>query len=495
MSIPAALGWTMPNQTNLAVNDIHSQLNPTQVAEIVPVDSLAAIQATIRRAAEQGRALCIAGGRHAMGGQQFATGAVLLDTTRLNRILNFDPAAGLIEVEAGIQWPELIGYLVTAQKDTPWPQQWGIVQKQTGADRISLGGSLASNGHGRGLKMRPIIADVESFVLVDAQGEAQSCSRQENSELFRLVIGGYGLFGIVYSVKLRLMPRQKVERVVEVITADSLCAAFEQRLQAGFLYGDFQFSTDEKSGDFLHRGVFSCYRPVDLAAPLPEDQRELSADNWNHLFYLSHADKAEAFRRYAVYYLSTSGQIYGSDTHQLSTYLDNYHHDLDQRLGATHPATEIITEIYVPRPVLPGFLAEVRDDFRANEVNLIYGTIRLVEVDTESFLAWARQPYACTIFNLHTVHTPQGLEHSAAAFRRLIDMAIRRDGSYFLTYHKYAARRQVEACYPQFAEFLRLKRRYDPEERFQSDWYRHYRNMFAENSPTFGAAPLDTSFA
>jgi FAD/FMN-containing dehydrogenase len=495
MSIPAALGWTMPNQTNLAVNDIHSQLNPTQVAEIVPVDSLAAIQATIRRAAEQGRALCIAGGRHAMGGQQFATGAVLLDTTRLNRILNFDPAAGLIEVEAGIQWPELIGYLVTAQKDTPWPQQWGIVQKQTGADRISLGGSLASNGHGRGLKMRPIIADVESFVLVDAQGEAQSCSRQENSELFRLVIGGYGLFGIVYSVKLRLMPRQKVERVVEVITADSLCAAFEQRLQAGFLYGDFQFSTDEKSGDFLHRGVFSCYRPVDLAAPLPEDQRELSADNWNHLFYLSHADKAEAFRRYAGYYLSTSGQIYGSDTHQLSTYLDNYHHDLDQRLGATHPATEIITEIYVPRPVLPGFLAEVRDDFRANEVNLIYGTIRLVEVDTESFLAWARQPYACTIFNLHTVHTPQGLEHSAAAFRRLIDMAIRRDGSYFLTYHKYAARRQVEACYPQFAEFLRLKRRYDPEERFQSDWYRHYRNMFAENSPTFGAAPLDTSFA
>lgn len=468
----------MPPQKTLIVNDIHSQLNPTQVAEIVPVDSLVAIQATIRRAAQQGRAICIAGGRHAMGGQQFAKGAVLLDTTRLNRVLNFDPAAGLIEVEAGVQWPELIGYLVAAQKDMPWPQQWGIAQKQTGADRISLGGSLAANGHGRGLKMRPLIADVESFVLVDAQGEAQTCSRQKNSELFRLVIGGYGLFGIIYSIKLRLAPRQKVERVVEVITVDSLCAAFEQRLQAGFLYGDFQFSTDEQSADFLHRGVFSCYRPVDPATPLPEDQRELSTDDWNHLFYLSHADKAEAFRRYAGYYLSTSGQIYGSDTHQLSTYLDNYHRDLDQRLGAAHPATEIIAEIYVPRPDLLDFLAEVRDDFRANQVNLIYGTIRLIEADTESFLAWARQPYACTVFNLHTVHTSQGLAHSTAAFRRLIVMAIRRGGSYFLTYHKYATRRQVEACYPQFAEFLRLKRRYDPEERFQSDWYRHYRAMF-----------------
>jgi hypothetical protein len=59
-------------------------------------------------------------------------------------------------------------------------------------------------------------------------------------------------------------------------------------------------------------------------------------------------------------------------------------------------------------------------------------------------------------------------------------MAIRRGGSYFLTYHKYATRQQVEACYPQFPEVLRRKRQYDPAERFQSDWYRHYREMFAD---------------
>jgi hypothetical protein len=77
-------------------------------------------------------------------------------------------------------------------------------------------------------------------------------------------------------------------------------------------------------------------------------------------------------------------------------------------------------------------------------------------------------------------HSSSGKEHAAATFRRLIDMAIRRDGSYFLTYHKWATRHQIEACYPQIAEFLRHKRQYDPEERFQSDWYRHYRSMFAD---------------
>lgn len=32
---------------------------------------------------------------------------------------------------------------------------------------------------------------------------------------------------------------------------------------------------------------------------------------------------------------------------------------------------------------------------------------------------------------------------------------------------------------PQFAQFLAAKRRYDPDEMFQSNWYRHYRRMFA----------------
>jgi hypothetical protein len=39
-------------------------------------------------------------------------------------------------------------------------------------------------------------------------------------------------------------------------------------------------------------------------------------------------------------------------------------------------------------------------------------------------------------------------------------------------------RRQVDACFPQFQEFLKLKRKYDPSELFQSDWYRHYKKMY-----------------
>ena len=51
--------------------------------------------------------------------------------------------------------------------------------------------------------------------------------------------------------------------------------------------------------------------------------------------------------------------------------------------------------------------------------------------------------------------------------------AIEFDGSYFLTYHRYARRDQFLRCYPQMPEFLRRKRAFDPDERFSSDWHRH----------------------
>ena len=461
------------------VNDIHSQLNPTSVDRIVSVDSLEAIQAAIAAAQREGMSVSIASGRHAMGAQQFGSGTILLDTVPLNRVLDFNAEAGLITVEAGIYWPELIA--ASRQLAPDHPSQWAIAQKQTGGDRMSLGGALAANVHGRGLRMHPIIGDVESFVLVDADGNVRHCNRRENYELFRLVIGGYGLFGVVYSVTLRLAPRQKLQRVVSVIDITELMPAFAQRVEDGFLYGDFQYSIDDTSANFLTRGVLSCYGPVAADTPIPAGQRELTVDDWRRLILYAHANKPQAFKEYVAHYLATDGQVYWSDLHQLGYYEENYHRVLDHHLGATAPATEVITEIYVPRPSLASFMYDVREDFRQNQTEVVYGTIRLVERDEESFLAWARESFACIIFNLHVTHTPEGKEYAAAAFRRLIDRAIDYGGSYYLTYHKHATRSQVAQCYPQFSEFISLKRRYDPAERFQSDWYRHYIAMFAES--------------
>ena len=195
-----------------------------------------------------------------MGGQQFLAGGTLLDTRHLNRIVGLDSERGIATVEAGITWSDLVPALRDMQSDAD--RRWSVVQKQTGADRLSIGGALAANGHGRGLTYRPIVQDVEAFEMIDADGSLVRCDREQNRELFSLAIGGYGLFGLISTVDLRLMPAHHLRRVVEVTTIDKLESRFNERIADGFTYGDFQYRTDEYSPGFLRDGVLSCYRPV-----------------------------------------------------------------------------------------------------------------------------------------------------------------------------------------------------------------------------------------
>jgi FAD/FMN-containing dehydrogenase len=473
------------------VNDLHSQLNPTLVARVERPLSLAELLSAVDLARLQGQSVSIAGGRHAMGGQQFGEASVLIDMRGLNRVLAFDREAGVLTVEAGIQWPEIAEYLDEANAGQS--RQWGIVQKQTGADRLSIGGALACNGHGRGLALTPIIGQVRAFDLVTANGEIRTCSRSTNSDLFSLVIGGYGLFGVVSRVELQLQRRVKVRRVVEVNDVSTIIDRFEDRIRDGFMYGDWQYATNSgpstRNGadQFLRRGVFSCYQPVPDSTPVTAQPVKFTNEDWAALVCLAHTDKERAFEIYADRYLKTTGQVYWADSQLAPAYVDHYHTHVDAATKATVPGSEMITEIYVPRAALASFMADARHELRRRDANVIYGTVRMIEPDRESFLAWAKERFACVIFNLHVDHTPAAIAKVADTFRSLIDLGIKYRGSYYLTYHRWARKDQVEACYPQMRAFLALKKMHDPDELFQSTWYRHYRHMFHDAYRTASA--------
>jgi FAD/FMN-containing dehydrogenase len=463
------------NELRLLCNDIHSQLNSTTIRGRLAPTTLDEAASFVHRVRSRGEFMSVCGSCHAMGGQQFAADGWLLDMRGMNRVIDFDRQRGVIHVQAGITWPDLIRQYVVAQRDGE--SAWGIKQKQTGADRLTLGGAVSANIHGRGLAYAPFVSDIEALEVILADGSVVHCDREMHADLFRHVVGGYGLFGVVASVQLRLVPRQKVERVVELCDVDEIGEAFEERIRTGYLYGDFQFSTAADDLGFLSSGVFSCYRPVDPRTVVPEGQIRLSPADWRRLIYLAHHNKRRAFHEFTDFYLRSSGQIYWSDTHQLSVYLDDYHGGLDRACEAPVPGSEMITELYVPRTRLAAFMSDVRRDFQLHGVDLVYGTVRLIKRDSETALAWAREDYACVIFNLHVDHEPRSISRSSHTFRRLIDIAIHHRGSFFLTYHRYAIAAQLLACYPQLPEFLQTKQRFDPDEVFRSDWYRYYQSI------------------
>ncbi len=446
------------------LNDTHSRLNLSCAARVMRPNSREALVSTVRAHSERGWHLISSGSRHAMGGQQFCARGSVLDLRSLARVLHFDDERGLIEVEAGMEWPELVEFLQSTR--------WSIVQKQTGADRLSIGGALSANIHGRGLALRPFVQDVEDFTLIDANGDSRLCSRTENADLFRHAIGGYGLFGCVASVRLRLMPRVCLRRRVSLVRAEALTAAFDERITDGATYGDWQFAIDDRSDDFLDLGVLSTYEPDDSGV-LPERQRKLTAEDWCRLLLLAHTDKARGFAEYSEFYLRSDGHHYWSDTHQLGVYAEDYHRSIDAATCACVPGSEMITELYVPRERLAEFLASVRTHLRACAANVIYGTVRLIERDSETALPWARERWACIVFNLHVDHEPNAIAQAQVAFRGLIDCALACQGSYYLTYHRWATREQMLRAHPALPAFLDAKRRHDSVGVFQSDWFRH----------------------
>src|SRR5687767_7990017 len=102
-------------EAEIWVNDVHSQLTRTRVAEMAAPESSDEVAALCERAKKAGRAVSICGGRHAMGAQPFGTDTVLIDTTKLTKVRRIDHDGGLVEVEAGAAWPELIQHLIDAQ--------------------------------------------------------------------------------------------------------------------------------------------------------------------------------------------------------------------------------------------------------------------------------------------------------------------------------------------------------------------------------------------
>lgn len=463
----------------ILVNDIQTESNPTYVSSVVSVQTIEDLAHEISGAHSKGLHVSTCGARHASGGQEFGSRTVLLDTRSLNRVLGFDQDNGTIEVEGGTMWPDLMSFYLKAQQNQP--RQWGIAQKQGGLDRLTMGGTLSANAHGHTLTRKPIVGDVESFELINASGNAIRCSRVLNPELFRIVIGGYGLFGVISRVRLRLIRRQKLVRRVRWAETDSLIEAIDKHIAQGALYGDFQYSIDSQSKDFMRRGILTAYLPADSQNKPTQDAPGLSEADLAELLYLAHTNKAEAFQAYARASLRGDGEIVWSDTHQYSPYPRYYHHVIDQRMHAMHPGTDTLAEVYVPRRQLADFLEEARRALKAWNTNVVYGTVRFIRRDDETFLPWAREDYACVIFTIHVTRDADGLAHALNTFHNLTDFALDRGGSFYMTYQRFADTKQIATCYPRFADFLTLKQKYDPTGVFDSDWYRHYKQLFSES--------------
>lgn len=130
------------------------------------------------------------------GDASLATNTLFLDLSGLRRILAWDPETGVLRAEPGLRLADIWRQVLPSGW---WP---AVV---SGTMKTSLGGALAMNIHGKnGVQVGPIGDHVLSFELMLPSGERRVCSREENVELFRAAIGGFGVLGVFTWIEIRM---------------------------------------------------------------------------------------------------------------------------------------------------------------------------------------------------------------------------------------------------------------------------------------------------
>ncbi len=138
----------------------------------------------------------IARGNGRSYGDSALNAAATVSTLRLNRLLAFDDATGLLTAEAGLTLDDLLSLMV--------PRGW-FPPVTPGTRFVTLGGMVAADVHGKNHHVDGSFGNhVTCLELLLSDGQVVSCAATENAELFFATIGGMGLTGVILTVTLRL---------------------------------------------------------------------------------------------------------------------------------------------------------------------------------------------------------------------------------------------------------------------------------------------------
>jgi FAD/FMN-containing dehydrogenase len=210
---------TQADVGGVVVDDV-SRLNATRVRRVVACHDATDVSAAVVAAGKDGFPVIASGRRHSQGGQCSVDDGVVLDLTPMKKIVGVDAAARTVTVEAGAAWDDVQRAL----------NPHGLaVRTMQSSNIFTVGGSLASNVHGRDVDAGAIFSDVEALTVVGADGVARVLPRGDARLPF--VVGGYGLFGVVVEATLRVTENRLLRHDARVVKAADVAALFDAEVK------------------------------------------------------------------------------------------------------------------------------------------------------------------------------------------------------------------------------------------------------------------------
>lgn len=376
-----------------------------------------------------------------------ALAAQVMETTGMFRILDFQAGEGRVTCEAGLSLDRLI--------DAILPYGW-FLPVTPGTRHVTVGGAIAGDVHGKNHHVAGCFGEwVESIDLVPADGQAVRCSATHNTDLFRATCGGMGLTGVITGATLRLTPVQSAFMKTRIVKARDLahaCEQFETFAKWPYLVAwvDCLARGPESGrsllimGDHSEKGGFGRGKTADLPA-CP-----------SFLSPLLNRSSAKIFN--ALYYRLTGRG--GSEF----TGLDRFFYPLDRvscwnRLYGNNGLIQY--QFVLPKAAGVKGLSAAFDVIRRSEHKPFLAVLKLMGKQNANFLSFPLEGYTLAL----------DFKNRAGLLPLLdrLDQVVRDyGGRIYLAKDARMPAHMVRTGYPRLNDFLRVRKTYDPSERFGS---------------------------
>ena len=448
-------GVVLNDASELSSTRVESHLSFTTESQTTVVEKL---RSAIAEARVAGRPFIASAARHSMGGQSLAKNGTV--ATLNQEWLEPDAARRAYRVAAGARWSTIIAKL-DAIGFSP-----AVMQSN---NNFGVASTYSVNAHGWPVPFSGCGSTVRSLTILLADGSAARCSRTENAELFRHAMGGYGLFGAITELELDMVPNQLLSPTFETMDGRELGARFVQRLKEDssirMAYGRMDVAIDR----FFDEGLLITYRPS-------KDQSHIPAASGSGFVsraarYLFRAQlESDRAKRVRWWTESSLGPRIAGDATRNSL-MNEPVVTLDDRDPSR---TDILHEYFVPPAAFAAFVAACRQVIPGSYQQLLNITLRYVEADRDSVLAYAPEPRLAAVLLFSQEKTARGEADMARMTHALIDRVLDLGGTYYLPYRLHASIDQLVRGYPRAAEFAAKKRELDRDLLFRNRLWDDY---------------------
>lgn len=374
--------------------------------------------------------------------------------TDFDRILDFNPATGLLHAEAGVSLADLMTHLL--------PRGF-FVPTTPGTKFVTLGGAVAADVHGKNHHRDGSFGDhVQAIELLTADGEIRTCSPTQNTDLFAATLGGMGLTGIIRSIQLTLSRVPSAYCNVtyrRTVNLDQALALLEQT-DADYRYSVAWVDT-LATGQSLGRSVVmlandaegpsggeghSYQLPSHRRKSVPFDPPFNVLGRWtvaafNRLFYATHRDK------------------------QVVVDYEKFFYPLDaiahwNRLYGKRGFVQY--QVLIPPEQARAGLTRILETVTASGIGSFLTVLKKCGQPGPGLLSFMKPGYTLA---MDLPNTGEKLRELAA---KLDQITLDHAGRLYLAKDSLMHRDTFAAMYPNLERFRQIKRQYDPHNRFSS---------------------------